>query len=59
MTVSLNKTAARYLTPIPQALPFQAALDLNSSRMMRRNVSSNFGACPAKYSRSAELINVS
>ncbi len=36
----------------------QAALDLSSSRMMRRSVSSNRGALPSRYSRSAALISV-
>ena len=34
------------------------ALGFNSTRMMRRNVSSNLGAFPLRYSRSAALINV-
>src|ERR1039457_501024 len=38
--------------------PIQAALDLSSSRMMRRSASSNLGAFPSRYSRSAALIRV-
>lgn len=40
------------------ALEDQAAFDFNSSRMIRRKVSSNLGALPSMYSRNAALINV-
>jgi len=36
----------------------QTALDFSSSRIMRRSVSSNRGAFPSRYSRSAPLIKV-
>jgi hypothetical protein len=48
-----NRAAANL--PRPERL---GALDFSSSRMMRRNVSSNLGAFPVRYSRSAALINV-
>lgn len=36
----------------------QAALEFSSSRMMRRSVSSSFGAFPFRYSRRAALMSV-